>query len=164
MRHAALILLVLAFAAPLAPAAATRPSGGSISVEGGRGTIVIKGRGDLRARIDRGIVAITDLTPFDQWSPRVNGVPRGRAVSIRGQRISVYIPDGRYKIQIRGEGISISGYGTGTVMLDGEPDASGATGSYAIGDAERHPLPADPTRLSFGQAEQTSAASARIAP
>ena len=79
---------------------------------------------------------IIDLTPTDQWSPRINGVPRGKTVWTRGKDINFYIPGGRYRITVRGEGFSISARGQGRASLDGGPDTSGATGTFAVGDVD----------------------------
>lgn len=167
MRHKALILFALALVATSATAvAAPAPStGGSLLVEDGRGVVQVTGRGALVGRVERGSVKITDLSSGDQWSPRVNGVPRGKVVWTRGTTISFYVPGGRYKIVARGEGISISARGNGVVMLDGEPDAVGSTGQYAIGDEVPQPVPEDTLRLPFGASEAApSDGSAKIRP
>ena len=90
-----------------------RATGGSLAIEDGRGTIQITGKGVLVGRIDKGSLEIVDLSPTDQWSPRVNGIPRGKMVTLRGKNVSFYVPGGRYKIDARGNGISISARGTG---------------------------------------------------
>lgn len=148
MRVLAIVGSVLALAMP-ALAGAERARG-SLAIVDGRGTIAVKGRGVLLGRLDRGVLQITDLSPGDQWSPRVNGVPRGRLFTIRGRDISFYVPGGRYRVSIRGEGINISARGTGVAVLDGEPDATGSTGTFAVGDDPTQPLPADPARVPFG--------------
>lgn len=148
MRVAALTVLALALAASTAVAAG-KPSE-SLTVKDGRGIIQIKGKGVLVGRIDRGWLQISDLSPGDEWSPWVNGVPRGKVVGIRGENVTFRLSKGRYKIVARGEGISISARGDGIVILDGEPDAVGATGEYAVGDGALQVLPADPLRVSFG--------------
>ena len=143
MRLALLILVVLALAVP-ASFAAVDPAG-SLSIEDGRGTVVLKGKGIVIGRVERGEVQITDLSPVDQWSPRVNGVPRGRTVWTRAKDINFYVPGGRYKITVRGEGISISARGQGTGSLNGRPDTSGATGTFAVGDDAPAAIPAAAT-------------------
>ena len=57
---------------------------------------MLKGKGIVIGRLERGEVEIVDLSPLDQWSPRVNGVPRGRTVWTRGKNINFYVPGGRY--------------------------------------------------------------------
>jgi len=148
MRLAALALAALALSASTAVGGRNAP-GGSLSIEDGRGVVKIVGRGVLVGRIDRGSLEIQDLSPADQWSPRVNGVPRGRVVGLRGQNVLFFVPGGRYRIVARGEGISISARGAGQAVIDGEPDANGAAGTFAIGDDVPQPLPETRLRLVF---------------
>jgi hypothetical protein len=148
MRLALLSVVVLAFAVPAAWAGAS--PAGSLSIEDGRGSIVLKGKGIVIGRLDKGEVQIVDLSPLDQWSPRVNGVPRGRTVWLRGKDVNFYVPGGRYRITVRGEGFSLSARGQGSVTLLGSSDASGATGTYAVGDAPPAPLPVTSQLVAFG--------------
>jgi hypothetical protein len=164
MRLAALITLALGLSATVAAGAVLSPhetrvpavraaTSGSLSIEDGRGTIQITGKGVLVGRMDKGSLEIVDLSSTDQWSPRVYGIPRGKMVTLRGKNVSFYVPGGRYKVTARGTGISISARGSGTVVLNGEPDAVGDTGRFAIGDAAPGALPVEATKLSFGPAE-----------
>jgi hypothetical protein len=158
MRLAALTLLALATCATAATAAANAP-GGSLSIEDGRGVVQITGKGVLVGRMDKGSLEIVDLSAGDQWSPRVNGIPRGRTVWLRGKSISFYVPGGRYRIVAHGTGISISARGTGSSLLDGDPDPVGATGVYAVGDDAPAPLPVEPTRTTFGAGDGSASSS-----
>ncbi|HET9286880.1 MAG TPA: hypothetical protein VFO26_04920 [Gaiella sp.] len=148
MRLALLTVLALALAVPAGWAAA-RPAG-SLSIEDGRGTVVLRGKGIVIGKLERGEVQIVDLSPLDQWSPRVNGVPRGRTVWTRGKEINFYVPGGRYRITVRGEGFSISARGQGNAAMTGKPDVTGVTGTYAVGDAAPAPLPAITGSADFG--------------
>ena len=148
MRLGIIVIAVLAVAVPAAWSAAT--PAGSLSIEDARGSVVLKGKGIVIGRLDRGEVQIIDLTPLDQWSPRVNGVPRGKTVWTRGKEINFYVPGGRYRITVRGDGFSISARGQGSATLDGQPDAAGATGRYAVGDDEPAPIPDESLRVDFG--------------
>ena len=148
MRLALLTAVVLALAVP-AGWAASAPAG-SLSVEDARGTVVLKGKGIVIGRLERGEVEIVDLSPLDQWSPRINGVPRGRTVWTRGKNINFYVPGGRYLITVRGEGFSVSARGQGSATLTGRPDAAGSTGTFAVGDDTPVPLPVAPGRVDFG--------------
>jgi hypothetical protein len=148
MRLALFIAMLLALAVP-AGFAAIAPAG-SLSIEDGRGSSVLKGRGIVIGKLERGEVQIVDLSPLDQWSPRVNGVPRGKTVWTRGKDINFYVPGGRYRVTVRGEGFSISARGQGIATLDGEPDAVGATGTYAIGDGEPTPVPELTENVEYG--------------
>ena len=149
MRFAALLLLALGLTAGVASGSAKAP-GVSFSVEGGRGLVQITGKGVLVGRMGKGSLEITDLSANDQWSPRVYGIPRGKTVTLRGKNVSFYVPGGRYKLVARGTDISISARGSGAVTLDGDPDAVGDTGMYAIGDNTPIPLPPGTTKMSFG--------------
>lgn len=168
MRRAALITLALALVATSATAVAgTTPTAPneSLTVKDGRGIVQIKGKGVLVGRVDRGWLQIIDLSPRDEWSPWVNGVPRGKVVGIRGENVTFRLSKGRYRVIARGEGISISARGEGTVILDGDPDAVGGTGEYEIGDQGLQPLPVEPGRVSFGGSEAVSSdGSAKIRP
>jgi hypothetical protein len=148
MRLALLSLLALALAVPAGWAAA-RPVG-SLSIEDGRGTVVVKGKGIVIGKLERGEVQIVDLSPLDQWSPRVNGVPRGRMVWTRGKDINFYVPGGRYRITVRGDGFSISARGQGSATLTGWPDVTGTTGTFAVGDEPPAPIPVETGEAEFG--------------
>jgi hypothetical protein len=148
MRAVLLSALVLAIAVPAGWAAAT--PAGTLSIENGRGTVVLTGKGIVIGRLDKGDVKIVDLSPLDQWSPRVNGVPRGKTVWLRGKSVNFYVPGGRYKITVRGEGFSISARGQGSVTLTGNPDPTGATGTVAIGDAAPTAIPSAAETVPFG--------------
>jgi len=130
--------------------ASAKTPGGSLSIEDGRGTVTVGGKGVLVGRMDKGTLEILDLSSGDQWSPRVWGIPRGKSVTLRGKNVSFYIPGGRYRLSAKGTGISISARGTGWVTLEGEPDPVGDTGTYAIGDGTRDRLPTELTRMTFG--------------
>jgi len=148
MRLALLLTCVLALAVPAGWAVA-RPAG-SLSIEDGRGTVVLKGRGIVIGRLEKGTVEIVDLTPLDQWSPRVNGVPRGRTVWIRAKDVNFYVPGGRYRITVEGEGFSISARGQGLATLDGAPDAAGSTGMFSVGDSPAVVVPVVSEHIQYG--------------
>ena len=148
MRIALLSLMLLALAVPAA-FAGTSPAG-SLSIEDGRGSVVVKGKGIVIGRLDKGEVQIVDLSPLDPWSPRVNGVPRGRTVWLRGKDVNFYVPGGRYRITVRGDGFSISARGQGTASFSGRPDVSGVTGTYAVGDAAPTAIPVTGDPVPFG--------------
>jgi hypothetical protein len=149
MRLAALTALALGLSATVGTAGTSAP-GVTLSIEDGRGVVQITGKGVLVGRMEKGSLEITDLNPIDQWSPRVNGIPRGKTVTFRGKNVSFYVPGGKYRLVARGTGISISARGAGTIVLDGDPDPVGATGTYAVGDAASVPLPLDAAKVSFG--------------
>jgi hypothetical protein len=149
MRLALVIVAVLAVV-PLASGVAATPAAETLSIEDARGVVTIRGNGIVIGRLEKGEIQIVDVTPFDQWSPRVNGVPRGKTAWMRGKDVNFYVPGGRYRITVRGEGFSISARGQGWALLDGNPDVTGATGTYAIGDLEPAPVPDETERVVFG--------------
>lgn len=141
-------VVVLALAVPVGYAAAR--SAGTLSVEDGLGAVTVKGAGTLVGRMDSGEIVIVDLTPADQWSPRLNGVPRGRLAGMRGKNVNFFVPGGRYQIVLRGEGISLSARGSGVGRLRARSDARVAVGTYAVGDAAPVSLPEQTMRVVFG--------------
>jgi hypothetical protein len=155
MRLTAFVLLALGLTAGVAAGSAKTP-GVSLSIEGGRGLVQITGKGVLVGRMGKGTLEITDLSSNDQWSPRVYGIPRGKMVTLRGKNVSFYVPGGKYKIVARGTDISISARGSGSITLDGDPDAVGDTGMYAIGDNVPIPLPPGTTKMSFGPTDSST--------
>jgi hypothetical protein len=158
-------MIALGLSAGVATGASKAP-GGSLLIEGGRGLVLITGKGVLVGRMDKGSLEIVDLNPNDQWSPRVNGIPRGKVVTLKGRNVSFYVPGGRYRLTARGTGFSISARGIGVVTLEGDPDPVGDTGQYAIGDAAPVPLPVESTKQSFGwtSGSATSSQSGNIQP
>jgi hypothetical protein len=170
MRLGALIALVLSLSATVAAGAdqapdagrtvmVSRSSGTSLLVEDGRGTVQVAGKGVLIGHMDKGWLEIVDLSSTDQWSPRVNGIPRGKTVTLRGKDANFVVPGGRYKLTAKGTGISISARGSGSIVLDGDPDPVNDTGTYAIGDGPTTPLPAVTTKLAFGPPDSAPASS-----
>lgn len=154
-RLAVLVLLVLALAVPVGWAAATIP--GTLSIEDARGIVTVRGSGTLIGRLEKGELVIVDLSPTDQWSPRINGVPRARIVGTRGKDVNFYVPGGRYKVVVRGEGIAVSARGIGYALLKARPSPAGDGGVFSIGDDDPEPLPDDATKVTFGTlADQSS--------
>ena len=148
MRLALAIFAVLAIAVPATQAAA--PPAETFSIEDARGVVTMRGSGIVIGRLERGEIQVVDLTPLDQWSPRVNGVPRGKTVWLRGKDVNFYVPGGKYRLTVRGEGFSISARGQGSAVLDGNPDVNGATGTFAVGDGAPAPVPDEADRVVFG--------------
>ncbi len=161
MRLLGLILLVLTVSVGMASAAARTP-GGSLELKEGRGSFQITGKGVIVGRVDKGTLKIVDLTPADQWSPWVNGVPRGKVVGLKGRNITFRISAGRYRIVASGDGVSVSARGTGTALLDGEPDAVGDTGHFRVGDSQVAPVPGEATKTTFGTGDLTASSSPSV--
>ena len=103
-------------------------------------------------RLGKGELQIVDLSPNDQWSPRVNGVARGRSYTVRGKDVNFFIPGGRYRVSLRGDGISVSARGSGFANVKASKDAGNDAGTVAVGDGEPTPLPEENERIVFGGA------------
>jgi hypothetical protein len=134
---------------------------GSLSLEGVRGLVTVKGQGAALGRLGKGTLQIVDLTPGDRFFPRINGIARGSSPFVRGRNVTFYVPGGRYRVVVRGEGISLSTRGNGFAVLDGEPGVDGLAGVWGIGDIDCHvatdrcqPVPADRFRVTFGATEE----------
>jgi hypothetical protein len=154
-----MLAVVLTVSVALAAAATPKAPAGALSIEGGKGFIVVRGNGGLLGRVAKGSVEVVDLTPADAWRPVVNGSRRAARYSTKGSNVSFRILGGDYRITVRGEGISVSARGTGVVTLLGVPGAlSPDTGIYSTdleADCQDTPdqcdaIPTTLTRVPFG--------------
>jgi len=165
------------FATLLGAAYAAEPSGGTLSVERGRGVVILDLRGSILGRLSSGTLRVTDQTPLDRFTPLVVGrrVTQERlgprTVVYRGQGLRFRMLGGGYRTVVRGAGIDISAVGKGVAVLDGEPRAVlDDAGLYSLDgvdcglEPERClPLPLEPTRLALGPPDE-SRASGKPAP
>ncbi|MGH3110470.1 MAG: hypothetical protein ACRDQT_06090 [Gaiellaceae bacterium] len=139
-----LILLVCAIAAVVAlalPAGVSGQTSGVLSVDDGRGVVILDLRGVVLGRLTTGTLRVTDHTPRDRFEEIVNGrfVQEERlgprTTLYRGQGLRFRMVGGRYRIAARGTGITVSAIGRGLVQLDGEPRVPGEpAGLYSIND------------------------------
>jgi len=157
----AVVIPTAAFAATAGPVAA-KPPAGALSIEGGRGVIVVRANGGLLGRIAHGSVELVDLSPADSWRPTLNGITRARRVAAKGTNVTFRILGGDYRLTLRGDGISLSARGTGAVTLLGVPSTlAGDTGLYSTDletDCQDNPDQCDPipmtlTRVPFGKTD-----------
>lgn len=125
-----LILFVCAIASAVALtglAVAATPDTGELSLERGRGSALLDIRGVALGRLTTGTLRVTDLTPRDRFTPAVTGRKLtserlgARTFLYRGQGIRFKMLGGRYRIAIRGSGMSVSAVGNGNLVLDGDP-------------------------------------------
>jgi hypothetical protein len=160
VRSLALGLVALALALPVGVSAASKPPAGALSIEGGKGVVVIRGNGGLLGRVGHGSVEIVDLSPGDSWRPAVNGAVRSRKSTTRGSNVTFRILGGEYRVTIKGEGISVSARGAGAASLLGVPNLfSSDTGIYSSdleADCQDTPeqcqaIPTILTRVPFGK-------------
>jgi hypothetical protein len=165
----ALILLACAVVAAVAlagsgSAVAAQPETGSLSVERGRGSLVLEIRGSVLGRLGSGTLRVTDLTPRDRFTPAVTGrklttVRVGpRTVLHRGQGLRFRMLGGAYRVVARGTGISVSAVGRGIVVLDGDGLVDDDPGVYSLDEGVDcgmtpelcTPLPSEPQRFVLG--------------
>ena len=166
MRTLALIMCasIAAFAATVGLAAAAEPNVGTLSVERGKGTVMLDLRGNILGRLTSGTLRVTDLTPGDRYAAHVVGrrltqVRTGaNTVFYRGQGLRFRMLGGGYRVVVRGVGIDVEAVGRGVVTLDGDPRIDGDdVGVYSLDGADCglepqlcSPLPTDPERLPLG--------------
>jgi hypothetical protein len=150
-----LVVLVCAFTALAAAtvAWAAEPTGGTLSVERGRGTVMIDLKGSIVGRISNGTLRVTDQTPLDRYTAAVFGRKLTetrlgpRTVLYRGQGLRFRMVGGGYRMVARGSGITVSAVGRGTVVLEAEQRFVGDdTGVYSLDgtDCSVEPLSCTP--------------------
>jgi hypothetical protein len=164
-----ILLACLCAALAATPAWAARgaaPEAGTLSIERGRGTVVLEVRGNVLGRLTNGAITVTDRTPNDAYDANVTGkrmvVQRSLSPTrfyVRGQGLRFRMLGGSYRVVIRGQGISLSAVGRGSVTIDGEPRFVGDAdlGLYVESDADCNtepesctPIPDEPIRLKLG--------------
>jgi hypothetical protein len=120
-------------------AAAADPDVGVLSVEQGKGVVMLDIRGSVLGRLASGSLRVTDLTPRDRYNGLVVGrklTPERVAPKVmlyRGQGLRFRMVGGGYRIVVRGAGIDLSAVGRGAVSLQGERKLPGEdAGVYAL--------------------------------
>lgn len=165
MRKLILILCTLAaFVAVAATASAAEPDAGTLSVERGKGVVMVDLRGSLLGRLTTGSLRVTDHTPNDRYAALVVGRKvtqerlGPRTVLYRGQGLRFRMLGGGYRVVARGSGISVSAVGRGVVMLHAEPKFAGDdAGVYSFEEGVDcsleptlcTPLPTEPERFTL---------------
>lgn len=141
MRNLSLTLCALVAVVVVSTAAsAAPPTVGTLSVERGKGVVVIDLRGSLLGRLGgSGTLRVTDHTPNDRYVPTVAGRKvtqerlGPRTVLYRGQGLRFRMLGGGFRVVVRGSGISVSAVGRGWVSLDAEPRYVGEdVGVYSL--------------------------------
>jgi hypothetical protein len=147
MRRGLAIATVLAvFTVPLALAADT-PGDGTLSVKRGRGSVVLKLKGTVIGRVGRnGRVQIRDFRPFDANDPQLSCRSHVRRVGAgtwvcKGRNITFRVEKGRFNVNVRGTGISISAVGRGNIVVDGAGDTGVTDGVMSIDSTPYESLP-----------------------
>jgi hypothetical protein len=148
-----LTLLLLACTVPLALAGGT-PTDGTLSVKRGRGVLTLKVTGTVIGRVANGRVQIRDFKPGDgkdpQWSCKRHRISR-QVSYCKGRNLGFRVEDGRFTVNVRGTGISISAVAHGQVDVDGAGDTGVNDGVMSIDNATYQSLPDFLTTFSLGQ-------------
>ena len=148
-----LTLLLLACTVPLALAGGT-PTDGTLSVKRGRGMLTLKVTGTVIGRVANGRVQIRDFKPGDgrdpQWSCKRHRISR-QVSYCKGRNLGFRVENGRFTVNVRGTGISISAVAHGQVDVDGAGDTGVNDGVMSIDDATYQSLPDFLTTFSLGQ-------------
>ena len=148
-----LTLLLLASTVPLALAGGT-PTDGTLSVKRGRGMLTLKVTGTVIGRVANGRVQIRDFKPGDgrdpQWSCKRHRISR-QVSYCKGRNLGFRVENGRFTVNVRGTGISISAVAHGQVDVDGAGDMGVNDGVMSIDDATYQSLPDFLTTFSLGQ-------------
>jgi hypothetical protein len=154
-RLLAIATAVAVFTVPLALAADT-PSDGTLSVKKGRGSVVLKLKGTVIGRVARnGRVQVRDFRPFDSNDPQLTCRPHVRRIGAgtwlcKGRNIGFRIDKGRFNVNVRGIGISISAVGRGNVTVDGAGNTGVNDGTMSIDSAPYESLPDFATTFYLG--------------
>jgi hypothetical protein len=156
MRGLLAIAAVLAVTTVPLGLAADTPSDGTLSVKRGRGTVVLKLKGTVIGRVARnGRVQIRDFRPFDANDAQLTCRPHVRQIRTgiwlcTGRNIGFRIDKGRFNVNVRGTGISISAIGHGNVTVDGAGDLGVSDGTMSIDSAPYESLPDFSTTFYLG--------------
>ncbi|MGH3064918.1 MAG: hypothetical protein ACRDOF_01325 [Gaiellaceae bacterium] len=159
-----------AFLALTGFAGAAEPSVGVLSVERGKGVVMIDIRGNVLGRLTSGTLRVTDSTPGDRYAPYVVGRKLAQTrigahtVLYRGLGLRFRMLGGAHRVVIRGTGIDVEAVGRGVVTLDGDPRVPGEDiGVYSLDGAVCEvepqrcaPLPVDPERFVLGTPDEKS--------
>jgi len=131
MRTLALSACSLALALVAGTASATgargaEPTNGTLSVQRGKGLVVLEMRGSILGRLGSGAVTVTDLTPHDPYTATVFGKKvkvlhlAPRTDRYRGQALRFRMVGGSWRVTVRGSGIALSAVGRGAVTLQAD--------------------------------------------
>lgn len=161
---------VIAATVLVVSAAAAEPNVGELSVEQGKGVVMLDIRGSVLGRLTTGTLRVTDNTPRDRYTALVLGrkltqerLDR-RTVLYRGQGLRFRMVGGAYRIIVRGTGIAVSAVGRGVVLVQGERRLPGEdAGVYSLDGVDCGlepekctPLPDVLERFQLGPAEEGS--------
>jgi hypothetical protein len=148
-----LTLLLLACTVPLALAAATPPTDGTLSVKRGRGQLALRVTGTVIGRVGYGRVQIRDFKPGDankpQWSCKWHRISK-QVTYCKGRSLGFRVENGRFTVNVNGTGVSISAVAYGSVDVDGNGDKGVNDGVMSIDDDPYQSLPDFLTTFDLG--------------
>lgn len=120
-------------------AAAAEPNAGVLSIEQGKGMVMLDLRGSVLGRLTTGTLRVTDHTPRDRYTALVLGRKLTqerlgpRTVLYRGQGLRFRMVGGGYRIIVHGTGIAVSAVGRGVVQVQGMRKVPGEdAGVYSL--------------------------------
>ena len=138
-----LTLLLLAVTVPLAVAAGT-PTDGTLSVKRGKGQLSLKLTGTIIGHVNNGRIQIRDFKPNDanspQWSCKRHRISK-QVTYCTGRNLGFRVENGRFTVNLRGTGISISAVAHGQVDIDGTGDTGVNDGVMSIDNEPYQSLP-----------------------
>jgi hypothetical protein len=124
MRMLALFACSIVLSAVVAAGArAIQPTNGTLSVEHGKGLVMLDMRGSILGRLGNGSVTVTDQTPRDPYTATVAGKKLKllrlgpRTIRYRGQALRFRMVGGGWRVVVHGSGIALSAVGRGAVTL-----------------------------------------------
>ncbi|HLB04051.1 MAG TPA: hypothetical protein VJK66_03455 [Gaiellaceae bacterium] len=166
MRRLVTLVCMGAVSTALVGVARGAEDAGMLSIERGKGAVVLEIRGVVLGRLGNGTITVIDRTPNDPYVANVTGRrvivqrrPTPARLFIRGQGLRFRMLGGGYRILIRGSGITVSAVGRGAVSLDGEPRFPGDdVGVYSLEGVDCSlepescdPIPDEPVRVKIGK-------------
>jgi hypothetical protein len=152
VRHLRLLLLsaVLALtvtAAGEAATLATRTAGSqSFELYRGKGQAIVAKRGAVLGTVGRGKIKIKHVLSGPVPQGYVTGCERrygswSGVLVCRGSNLRFYVHDGKWRLRLRGRGISASGVVRGSLSLGPLSATAGSAGWYSIGGRAYRPWP-----------------------
>ena len=131
------------------------PTDGTLSVKRGKGTLALKVTGTIIGHVNNGRIQIRDFKPNDanspQWSCKRHRISK-QVSYCTGRNLGFRVEDGRFTVNVRGTGISISAVAHGEVDIDGTGDNGLNDGVMSIDDEPYQSLPDFLTTFTLGPA------------
>jgi hypothetical protein len=151
-----LVILLVFLAAPAAAFAAPRDKNdGTLTVNNGRGTIVVAGRGTVLGRVASGTITIVDLTPNDKSVPwvsqnwdSVQTDPVSGTTTYRGTAMRFRVVGGAFRVTLAGRGVDVVAVGQGTVRFPATGSLAG--GRFSLDGAAFQDVPDTPFSGTYG--------------